>query len=199
MSLKAAEFSFDLTVPMESTRLILRRVDKNDLTALLDVHSLDEVTRFLPYATWKNISDAEAWYERILMYHAQNKARHFVVVNKEENLVIGFCLLFEFNPSDARAEIGFVLGRRYWGQGFMREALFLFLSQVFEKTPWRRIEAQADSRNVPSDRLLRALGFVREGLLRQRWVDQGEIRDVNIYGLLKNDWLAAASSKKLDQ
>ena len=47
-------------------------------------------------------------------------------------------------------------------------------------------------RNPASARLLQRLGFSREGLLRQRWVSKGEAKDVEIYGLLRDEWPARA-------
>jgi alkylhydroperoxidase family enzyme len=52
----------------------------------------------------------------------------------------------------------------------------------------RRIEAEVEPRNIASRMLLRRLGFVREGLLREKWVDKGAPKDVVIHGLLKDDW-----------
>jgi ribosomal-protein-alanine N-acetyltransferase len=52
----------------------------------------------------------------------------------------------------------------------------------------RRIEAEVDVRNIASARLLRRIGFTKEGLLRQRWVTKGEGRDVEMFGLLRAEW-----------
>ena len=37
-------------------------------------------------------------------------------------------------------------------------------------------------------RSLERLGFLREGLLRERWIVEGEVSDSEIYGLLRRDW-----------
>ncbi|MNU11021.1 hypothetical protein D3C72_2585580 [compost metagenome] len=50
------------------------------------------------------------------------------------------------------------------------------------------MEADADPRNEPSWRLLEKLGFVREGLLRERWNVNNEICDTAFYGLLRQDF-----------
>ena len=54
----------------------------------------------------------------------------------------------------------------------------------------RRIEVDVDPRNLPSLRTLEALGFLREGYLRQRWQVGGELQDSVLMGLLANDWRA---------
>ena len=69
----------------------------------------------------------------------------------------------------------------------MNEALVGLLSSAFSDMGLRRIEAEVDVRNSASARLLARLGFVREGLLRQRWVSKGEVKDVEIHGLLRSE------------
>jgi RimJ/RimL family protein N-acetyltransferase len=51
-----------------------------------------------------------------------------------------------------------------------------------------RIEADIHPDNLASARTLDKLGFVREGLLRERWIVEGEISDTVLYGLLLSDW-----------
>lgn len=174
--------------PIESTRLLLRLVLPSDLPALLVVNGQDEVTKFLPYATWRTMDDAEAWYERTSALQAGGEALQFVIVDKSSGDLIGTSLLFRFEKGSARAEIGYVLGRAYWKRGYMREALRALIGCAFGAMALRRLEAQVDTRNTSSDRLLLDLGFIREGLLRKRWVAKGEEKDVTIYGLLRHEW-----------
>ena len=53
-----------------------------------------------------------------------------------------------------------------------------------------RVEADIDPRNAASAKPLLRLGFRHEGLLRERWIVNGEICDTAFYGLLKSDWEA---------
>ena len=182
---------FTAPPPLHSERLIVRTVEEFDLPALLEIHAVDEVTRFLPYTTWRTLADAQAWYERAMRHHAEGSALQFVVVANHSGSVIGTCLLFRFEPASARAEIGYVLGQRHWGCGYMREALTTLLAFAFNELALRRLEAEVDPRNAASDRLLRSLGFTHEGLLRQRWVMKGEVKDANVYGLLRHEWSSA--------
>ena len=173
--------------PIESPRLRLRLVTEADLPSLLEVNSNAEVTALLPYATWSSLSDGEAWYERMSGIQATGLALQFVVVNKSTGTAIGTCLLFRFEEASARVELGYALGRAFWGQGFMREALTALLNRAFGSMGLRRIEAEVDPRNIASAALLTRLGFAREGLLRKRWVTKGRAEDVEMYGLLRGE------------
>ncbi len=173
---------------IESERLLLRAVQEADLPALLLVNGHEEVTRYLPYSTWRMPADAAAWFERIQKMHAAGTGWQLVIIEKQSSVVLGSCLVFNHVPTSARADIGYVLARPSWGQGYMREALRALITCAFTQMSLRRLEAEVDTRNAASDRLLLELGFTKEGLLRQRHVAKAEVKDVYIYGLLSHEW-----------
>jgi ribosomal-protein-alanine N-acetyltransferase len=173
---------------IESGRLLVRLAERRDLPALLEVNADEEVTALLPYATWASLADAEAWFERMSGLQATGLALQFAVISKATGNAVGTCLLFRFEAGSARAELGYVLGRACWGLGLMHEALEALIGCAFDRMGIRRLEAEVDTRNVRSAALLRRLGFTREGLLRQRWVAKGEAKDVEMFGLLRDEW-----------
>jgi [ribosomal protein S5]-alanine N-acetyltransferase len=179
-------------IVVESSRLIVRPVAEADLPALLAVNGDDAVTRFLPYASWQSLADGRAWYERMSILGARGESVQYVIIERASALAIGTCLLFRYEATSARAELGYVLGRKYWGQGIMREALTALIGCAFGGYALRRLEAEVDPLNSASTRLIEKLGFTREGLLRQRWVDKGAAHDTILYGLLKDEWQPAS-------
>jgi RimJ/RimL family protein N-acetyltransferase len=131
----------------------------------------------------------------VLGRHAAGTALQFVVLDKASGQVVGSCLLFQFDEGSARAELGYVLGRESWGTGRMGEALQALVTHAFGRMGLRRLEAEVDPRNGPSLRLLERLGFVREGVLRQRWVNKGVPIDVVSCGLLRDEWPAPVTAR----
>ena len=102
----------------------------------------------------------------------------------------------------ARSRLGVRrLGRRWLAIGserlgagdarYAREALTVLLDHAFSSLGLRRIEADVDPRNQGSLNTLEALGFRREGYLRQRWRVAGEIQDSVLMGLLASEWPSA--------
>jgi ribosomal-protein-alanine N-acetyltransferase len=179
---------FSDATEIETDRLTLRLVKEADVTALFAINGDDAVTRFLPYETWKDRADGDAWFQRTAKRSAAGEAAQFVIVLRETRVLIGTCLLFHFEQQSARAEIGYVLARKYWGTGYMLEAMQALVTFAFEDLGLRRLEAEVDPRNLASARLLGRLGFVEEGRLRQRWARKGDISDAGLYGLLRADW-----------
>jgi [ribosomal protein S5]-alanine N-acetyltransferase len=177
--------------PIETPRLLVRRVAETDLPALLAVNGDVEVTRYLPYPAWATLADGEAWLQRMNGIQASGTALQFVIVDRTAGQAIGTCLLFRHDEGSARAELGYVLARACWGRGLMKEALVAVVGAAFTRMGLRRLEAEVDPRNSASGRSLQSLGFTREGVLRQRWVAKGEAHDVEAYGLLRHEWPGA--------
>jgi [ribosomal protein S5]-alanine N-acetyltransferase len=180
---------FPANPTIETSRLTIRLVTAADLPELLEFNSDDAVTRYLPYENWKGMADAQEWLGRAETRLAAGEALQFVAELRETGNVIGSCLLFHFEKASNRAEVGYLLGRKYWGAGYMAEAMQALVGFAFAEMGLRRLEAEIDPRNTASAKLLGRLGFAREGMLRQRWDLKGEVTDSGLYGLLRADWI----------
>ncbi|MDP3759000.1 MAG: GNAT family N-acetyltransferase [Ramlibacter sp.] len=180
---------------VHSKRLVLRLVRDEDLPQLLDMNADDIVTRYLPYESWRDMADAQAWMGRAQARLAAGEAWQFVIVLRESGRVIGSCLLFHFDRPNGRAELGYLLGREHWGAGYMQEAAAALVGYAFGPAGLRRLEAEIDPRNEASARLLERVGFVKEGHLRERWDTKGEVSDSGLYGLLRSDWMASRQER----
>jgi [ribosomal protein S5]-alanine N-acetyltransferase len=183
--------AFRASISIESARLVIRPVEQADLADLLSINADDEVTRHLPYESWRSPEDGAAWFERMRKLRESGTGAQLVLVEKAARRAIGSCLLFRFEAASGRAELGYVLGRNDWGKGLMFEALTALISHSFTTLGLRRLEAEVNPRNGASCRLLERLGFTNEGLLRKRWVAKGGVYDTRFYGLLREEWLPA--------
>ena len=172
---------------LASARLRLRILRAEDLPDLMHLNGDDEVTRFLPYATWRSEGDAQAWFDRTTQAMAVGDTLQFVLIGKDSGLTIGTALLFRYDEGSSRAELGYVLARQQWGKGLMVEALECLLRHAFGVMGLRKIEAEVNPANRASARVLERLGFRLEGLLRQRWTGKGGSYDVSAYGLLAGE------------
>jgi RimJ/RimL family protein N-acetyltransferase len=108
--------------------------------------------------------------------------------------LVGTCSLFHLVAQCRRAEIGYGIVREHWRQGYMFEAVSTVIKFAFEDLALNRLEADIDPRNTASARSLEKLGFVKEGLLRERWIVGAETSDSALYGLLAKDWRAKQDS-----
>jgi RimJ/RimL family protein N-acetyltransferase len=180
---------FPDTFPVLTTeRLVLRETAAHDVQGAFDMESDPVAMRYWSRPPMQHLSEAQASVERAMRYFAERSGLRWSITRAGDDVMIGQCSLFAFNEQCGRAEIGYGLDRRHWGQGIMNEALTAVVGFAFGPLGMRRLEADIDPRNIASIRALERLGFAREGLLRERWVVADEISDSVLMGLLAREW-----------
>lgn len=185
----APRHAFD-QVRLETPRLVLRPLRESDADALFVVFSDPEVMRYMNQGPWESVDTAHKLIARDAAGMPAGEHIRLGLELTAGGQMIGLCNLFSFHWQCRRCEIGYCLGRGWWGQGYMHEALSALVDYSFRELDLNRIEADADPRNTGSVKSLERLGFKREGLLRERWIVEGEVSDSVIYGLLKGEWEA---------
>ncbi len=175
---------------LETERLILREVLPGDADALLAIHADPETMRYWSRPPMVDIGEARELAEREAWRPEDRSALAWAVTRRGADALIGKVVLFAIDHDNRRAELGFILERAYWGQGYNHEALTRIVAFAFQGLRLNRIEADLDPRNDASAKALRRLGFAEEGLLRERWVVAGEVSDSLLAGLLRSDWEA---------
>jgi RimJ/RimL family protein N-acetyltransferase len=113
----------------------------------------------------------------------QGRAVYWTLRDLGDDQFIGTCDLSEIDRRHRRAEVGFMLGREAWGQGFASEAMQAVLSYAATQG-LRRLLARTHMGNRRSETLLQKLGFEEEGMLRGHVLRDGERRDCRLFGLL---------------
>lgn len=168
----------------ETERLILRRYQKEDLHDLFEYLSDIEVVEYEPYKplTFDETKENLKWRigtdEMIAM---ELKSSHKMIGN----------VYMGKREFEAR-EIGYVLNRNYWGQGYAAESCEALIQRAFSNGI-HRIYAECDPLNQRSWKLLEALGFQREAHFRKNvyfWKDENEKaiwKDTYVYARLDAD------------
>ena len=181
------------TLPIITTpRLVLRWVSEDDVDSLYEIFSDPQVMRYWSTAPLSNREAAADLQREIAEGNESERMFKWGVALRDSNTVIGTATLFNLSLDNGRAELGYAMGRAYWGKGYMNEALKALVSYTFDVMELRRLEADVDPRNAASIRTLERLGFQREGFLRERWHVNGEIQDAIFYGLLRHEWLTSS-------
>lgn len=114
---------------------------------------------------------------------AGGRAVYWTLRTLADDQFIGTCDLSEIDRRHKRAEVGFMLGREAWGQGYASEAMQAMLSYAATQG-LRRLLARTHLGNRRSESLLEKLGFEEEGMLRGHVLRDGERRDCRLFGLL---------------
>jgi [ribosomal protein S5]-alanine N-acetyltransferase len=146
-----------------TSRLVLRLVRGDDLPALLKANGDPLVTRYLPYETWAGPEEAVAWYGRTQDRFSRGEALQFVLERLADGEVIGSALLFHFDEGAATGEVGYLLAREHWGQGYMLEAIEALVPFARDTLGLRELQAVIETANVASSKLVARLGFLPSG------------------------------------
>jgi [ribosomal protein S5]-alanine N-acetyltransferase len=173
---------------LHAGRVRLRWLEEGDAPALFDILGDPEVVRYGSRPPYTDVAQARALVEEIHDCFRNGTLFEWGLCLRGDPRIIGTATLAHLDFSNGRAEIGYAQARAFWGHGYVREALGALLDWTFADLGLRRIEADVDPRNAASIRTLEALGFVREGYLRERWNVGGEVQDALFYGLLAREW-----------
>ena len=184
-----------LALPVLTTdRATLRPLHSDDVYALFGFFSDADVTRYWSRPPMTHLAQARTLLRQIVARYRSGEGIQLGIERKEDGVLIGTCTLFRFDKQNRRAEVGYVLGRPYWRQGYMHEAMQRLLRYAFEELDFVRLEADIDPRNEASARTLERLGFVKEGYMRERWIVADVVSDSAVYGLLRREWIRPEST-----
>jgi [ribosomal protein S5]-alanine N-acetyltransferase len=128
-----------------------------------------------------NTSHAVAYIRSVT---AQTPPSSFVIVVADEP-VGGIALRLGEDIERCSAEIGYWLGRAYWGRGIMTAAVGAVTAYGFASLDLLRVFALPFTDNAASVRVLEKAGYVREGLLRSSAIKAGKVRDQYLYAAVR--------------
>lgn len=136
---------------------------------------------------FKDITEAQDQVKWCLAQFERNAGR-FVIADKANNAYIGDIGFSEYVEAHRRVEMGYRLGKEYWGRGIVSHFIGRLVAWGFDTLPYNRIEALVDVRNGSSKRVLIKNGFLREGTLRQYEYEHGGYVDLEMYSILRDDY-----------
>ncbi|HNB52184.1 MAG TPA: GNAT family N-acetyltransferase [Anaerolineales bacterium] len=178
------------SIPLSTSRLTIRLLAEPDRAPLFDIFSHPEVMRYWSSPPWTALAQADKMILSTREGYETGDYLQLGIERTADHALMGTCTLFSINFQCRRAEIGYALGRPYWGQGYMHEALQRWVQYAFEDLNLNRLEADIDPRNLASAKALQRLGFQKEGYMPERWIVGEEVSDTEFYGLLARNWRA---------
>lgn len=175
---------------IETPQLILRRIELSDAEAIFATFSDAVAMEFYGELPHRSVEDSRALIGRQHEWYARREGIRWGIARRGDDTILGSCGLFLFDEGFRRAVTGYELGRAFWRQGIMTEALGAILTFGFSTMGLHRIEAVVDDVNERSKGLLLKVGFTHEGTLRQRFFFRDRFLDEHYFGLLNEEWTA---------
>lgn len=177
------------TQTIETSRLILRRAAVEDAPAMFDNWASDPaVTKYLTWPVHSSPDVSRQVLQRWVDAYQQDNFYQWLIVPKEMGQPIGS--ISGMNPNDrlSSVEIGYCIGRPWWHQGIMTEALEGVIRYLFEACDFHRITAKHDVHNPHSGGVMKKCGMSYEGTSRQSDCNNQGLCDTVHYGILKRTW-----------
>ncbi|HBT19683.1 MAG TPA: GNAT family N-acetyltransferase [Clostridiaceae bacterium] len=171
---------------LETKRLVMRPFEEKDLQ---DFHEYAKDPKVGPPAGWKTHATLEESKDILGNFMAGDEV--FALVEKASGKVVGSLGLHEDRKREYKGAkmVGYVLSSRYWGKGYMPEALEGLLAYAFETLQLNLVSAYHYPFNVQSQRVLEKAGFHFEGVLRACSIlVDGEIVDDRCYSMKREEY-----------
>jgi len=162
-----------------------------DLFRLVD-QNRKHLGKWFPWVdAMQSVGDFEAYIDRCEQQHKAGTDYSYVI--KNEGRVVGRIGIHYINQYNQFGAIGYWIGESFSGKGIVTKACQSLIRFCFEEAGLNRIEIKCATGNRRSAAVAERLGFRQEGIMREaEWVN-GEFLDLNLYSLLKSEWLKPAT------
>jgi len=176
------------TMFIETNRLILRpfsEADIPEIVRLLGDPAIAATTLNVPYPYSEE--DARNWLAFQENERKAGAGYTFAIARRDDNQLIG-AIDIRPNARHKKAEMGYWIGKPYWGRGYATEAARAIIRFGFEELGLNRIYATHFTENPASGRVMQKAGMQYEGLMRAYTYKNGQFQDHILYAILREDW-----------
>lgn len=176
-------FNFSPFPIIETERLTLRAMQHDDYDRMHAMRTDDDVQRFINRP--KDTPDRTREVMNMIISECEaNNSITWVISPKGSNLLMGTVGLWRVDKMHHKAEIGYMMFKEYWGQGFLTEALTPVMEYGFKVMKVHRVEGVVHPGNAASINVLKKQGFVKEGYFREDYYSEGVFMDSEYYAVL---------------
>ena len=172
------------TVTLETDRLILRKVTKDDLKSVYKYlfHDKKAANR----GNW-NYYDSYDVFANNFVISDEIDEYQWVLFLKDGRIPIGHLGVHTISDEDQSCEIGYALAYKYWNKGYMTEALKEVIKFLILEVGFNRVAAAYRNKNIASGRVMEKAGMKYEGTLREARYRNGIFLDRHMYSVIKKD------------
>lgn len=170
---------------LETERLTLRRITRDDQPFYTRIHADPEVARYLSHGKPRTPEETDHWVEAVIAGYTNLELGQLAVTRKSDGALLGRCgcshlettlepeadgtflgyyypaRVLDGTPHVAQAELGYTFDRAAWGNGYAREAVRAMWTYVSTRRPDLRVVSLIHPDNARSIRLASSFGVKR--------------------------------------
>lgn len=170
-----------LSPTLETNRLILRRYKEEDID--MQYRILHD-KRLQEYIKFPNLTKEEE-FDCIKMWISEadsSKYEKWVIELKDTNIPIGNISVNGIDKKNNYCNVGYVIEYEYWGKGYATEALKTISDYLLLQRDYYLVECSCNEFNKASSRVMEKAGFVKDGYIANRRINQdGSYSGVEYY------------------
>lgn len=176
------------TKQIETQRLLLRPFTLEDATAMYHNWASDPVvTKFLMWPTHASEEVSRMVLSDWVSHYGEESYYQWAIVPRDFGQPIGSIAAVHIHDRVGKAEVGYCIGKKWWHQGIMTEALGAVIDFFFEDVGANRVEACHDPNNSHSGAVMAKCGMTYEGTHRQASFNNQGLCDLSWYAILASD------------
>ncbi len=184
---------FTIDTAFVTKRCVIRRFREGDGAAFYQLidHNRPHLEDHLPslMESLRSEAEAEAFLRYRIAHWLLQEEYALGVWHNDSSELIGYVHIAEIDWAIPKAEVNYFIDRNYTRQGIMTEVMATMVRFAFLQLGLEKIYAHLLADNFPSQRLLRRLGFQREGDLRNEFRRLGgQLIDVMRFGLTRETY-----------
>lgn len=174
------------TIELQTDRLILRRLTLEDAEEMYrNWASDDEVTKYLTWRSHADVQETLAYLQHCVQGYQDLSFYQWGIELKDTHALIGNISVVRVEEEAERLELGWVIGRSFWGNGYTAEAGKEVLKVLFDRVEAKNIVARHDVNNPNSGRVMQKMGMKFGGISRQCATNNQGIVDCAYYSIAK--------------
>ncbi len=187
---------FDTMPEIETESLLLRRMEMRDAQDMYEYSRDPLVAKHVLWDAHTSVSDTKSYLRYMLRKYRAGEPSSWCIVEKSTGKVVGTIGYMWYQKDNSACEVGYSLARRCWNRGYMTQALNAVLDYTFRELGINRVEAQHETDNGASGAVMRKCGMTKEGTLRSRLYNKGRYVDVDLYSILRKEYMSRIGRKE---
>lgn len=177
---------------IETNRFILRKIAKEDAKDIFEILNKDDVIKTLNMKKLEKIEDANLLIEEYLTEYEKGNKEPFVIMDKENNELLGVFLLKVDLYNEDAFEFTVFIKPEFWGKGIYTEVLPYMIEEALEKIKVKNFRGYIKEGNIASEKVLEKNKFKLEKIFKVENIEErikSYLITQEMYEKIKNDIL----------
>jgi [ribosomal protein S5]-alanine N-acetyltransferase len=173
---------------IEGEKIYLRPLKLLDVNKIKNICNDKSINKFTHVPFPYRLKDAIEFIKKSKINRKKGNEFVYGIINKNKEELMGTISFVRIEKRDNKAEIGYLIGKKYRNKGYMSEALRLMLKIGFEKHKFHKIFVNCAKDNQASKRVIEKCGLKQEALLRKDILLGNKYHDHYIHSMLKEEY-----------